>query len=73
MITSYFSQKNICAFLGLLMAVTIVWMAKADQTLSKKTAQVEISNPIHSSTVSLEISSLNKIEGESMYSEFQVL
>lgn len=73
MITSYFSQKNICAFLGLLMAVTIVWMAKADQTLSKKTAQVEISNSIHSSTVSLETSSLKKIEDESIYSEFQVL
>jgi len=40
--TLLITQKNICAFLGLIMAVTIVWKANVEQKMIKKTAQFEI-------------------------------
>ena len=43
--TLLITQKNICAFLGLIMAVTIVWKANVEQKMIKKTAQFEIPKP----------------------------
>lgn len=43
--TLLITQKNICAFLGIVMAVTIVWKANVEQKILKKTAQFEITKP----------------------------
>jgi hypothetical protein len=45
MTTSIFSQKNICAALGLAMAITIVIKAKAETSLAQQTARFEITKP----------------------------
>jgi hypothetical protein len=47
MITSLFSQKNICAALGFAMAITIVWKAKVETNLSRQTALIEYTEPTH--------------------------
>ncbi|MEP0711150.1 MAG: hypothetical protein ABJ333_01615 [Algoriphagus sp.] len=41
MITSLITQKNICAALGFVMAMTIVWKAKVETSLTKQTAVIE--------------------------------
>lgn len=43
--TLLITQKNICVFLGIVMAVTIVWKANVEQKTLKKTAQFEITKP----------------------------
>lgn len=46
--TLLFNQKNICAFLGVIMAVTIVWKANLEQKeikMSTETARFEITKP----------------------------
>lgn len=45
MTTSLFSQKNVCAALGLVMAITIVWKAKVETNLAKQTALIEYTKP----------------------------
>ncbi|WP_439473575.1 hypothetical protein [Algoriphagus formosus] len=45
MTTSIFTQKNICAALGLAMAVTIVIKAKVEQRQTENTARFEITEP----------------------------
>ncbi|WP_439488634.1 hypothetical protein [Algoriphagus sp.] len=47
MITSLFSQKNICAALGFLMAITIVWKAKVETNLARNTALIEYTEPTY--------------------------
>jgi hypothetical protein len=51
MITSLFSQKNICAAIGLVMAITIVWKAKEEINLSQRTALIEYSEPTHNTGI----------------------
>ncbi|TDK45401.1 hypothetical protein [Algoriphagus formosus] len=45
MTTSIFTQKNICAALGLAMAVTIVIKANVEQRQTENTARFEITEP----------------------------
>lgn len=45
MITAIFSQKNVCAALGLAMAITIVIKAKAETSLAQHTARFETTKP----------------------------
>lgn len=45
MTTSIFTQKNICAALGLAMAVTIVIKANVEQRQTENTARFEITKP----------------------------
>jgi hypothetical protein len=45
MITSLFTQKNVCAGLGFLMALTIVLKANHETKLSKETARFEYTKP----------------------------
>ncbi|MEB2774707.1 hypothetical protein SYJ56_05285 [Algoriphagus sp. D3-2-R+10] len=45
MITSLFSQKNICAALGFVMAITIVWKAKVETNLTQHAALIEYTEP----------------------------
>ncbi|WP_268033080.1 hypothetical protein [Algoriphagus sp. PAP.12] len=45
MITSIFTQKNICAALGLAMAMTIVIKAKSESHSAQHTARFEITKP----------------------------
>jgi len=45
MTTSIFTQKNICAALGLAMAVTIVIKAKVESRQTENTARIEITKP----------------------------
>jgi len=42
---SLFTQKNICAALGLLMALTIVLKANQETKLAKQTARFEYTKP----------------------------
>ncbi|MGM0943699.1 MAG: hypothetical protein ACQEW9_00870 [Bacteroidota bacterium] len=43
--TSIFTQKNICAALGLAMAMTIVIKAKSEANLASTTARFETTKP----------------------------
>ncbi len=43
--TLIFSQKNVCAALGFLMALTIVWKAKVESSLAQQTARFEYTKP----------------------------
>ncbi|WP_192347306.1 hypothetical protein [Algoriphagus sp. Y33] len=52
MITSLFSQKNICAALGFVMAITIVWKAKVETNLAQHTAFVEYTEPTYNIGIS---------------------
>jgi hypothetical protein len=45
MTTSLFTQKNICAGLGLLLALTIVFMANQEIRTTERTAQFEDARP----------------------------
>lgn len=45
MTTSLFTQKNICAALGFIMAITIVLKANQETKLTKQTARFEITKP----------------------------
>lgn len=45
MTTAIFSQKNICAALGIAMAITIVIKAKAETNLEQHTARFETTKP----------------------------
>ncbi|UZD21341.1 hypothetical protein PBT90_17625 [Algoriphagus halophytocola] len=45
MTTSLFSQKNVCAALGLVMAITIVLKAKEETKLAHQTALIEYTKP----------------------------
>ena len=45
MTTAIFSQKNVCAALGLAMAITIVIKAKAETSLAQQTARFETTKP----------------------------
>jgi hypothetical protein len=45
MITSLFTQKNVCAALGILMALTIVLKANHETKLTKQTARFEYTKP----------------------------
>ena len=47
MITSLFSQKNIFAALGFVMAITIVWKAKVETNIAKHTALIEYTEPTY--------------------------
>ncbi|REG86415.1 hypothetical protein C8N25_112120 [Algoriphagus antarcticus] len=58
MITSLFSQKNVCAALGFVMAITIVWKAKVETNLAQHTALIEYSEP----TYNRDITSSSKAE-----------
>lgn len=52
MITSLFSQKNICAALGFVMAITIVWKAKVETNLAQHTALIEYTEPTYNTGTS---------------------
>lgn len=70
MITSLFSQKNICAALGLAMAITIVWKAKVETNLAQQTARIEYTEPTYntdmiSNSEAISASEFNKIRTES--------
>lgn len=45
MTTAIFSQKNVCAALGLAMAITIVLKAKAETNITQHTARFETTKP----------------------------
>jgi hypothetical protein len=45
MTTSLFTQKNICAALGFIMAITIVLKANQETRLAKQTARFEYAKP----------------------------
>ena len=45
MTTSLFTQKNICAALGFIMAITIVLKANQESKLTKQTARFEYAKP----------------------------
>ncbi|TDQ17211.1 hypothetical protein DFQ04_1863 [Algoriphagus boseongensis] len=45
MITSIFTQKNVCAALGIAMAFTIVLKAKSEAKLAQHTARFETTKP----------------------------
>lgn len=45
MTTAIFSQKNVCAVLGLAMAITIVIKAKAETNIAQQTARFETTKP----------------------------
>ncbi|WP_339698309.1 hypothetical protein [Algoriphagus aquimarinus] len=47
MLSSLFSQKNICAALGFFMAITIVWKAAVETKLAKHTALIEYTEPTY--------------------------
>lgn len=51
MITSLFSQKNICAALGFVMAITIVWKAKVETTLAQHAALIEYTEPTYNTGI----------------------
>ena len=44
-----FTQKNVCAALGLLMALTIVWKAQTETSLAQQTARFEYTKPTSTS------------------------
>ncbi len=48
MTTSLFSQKNVCAALGFVMAITIVWKANLETKLAQQTARFELTEPTSS-------------------------
>ncbi|MEB2783293.1 hypothetical protein [Algoriphagus persicinus] len=52
MIISLFSQKNICAALGFVMAITIVWKAKVESNLAQHTALIEYTEPTYNTGIS---------------------
>ncbi|MEB2778778.1 hypothetical protein U3A58_00105 [Algoriphagus sp. C2-6-M1] len=52
MIISPFSQKNICAALGFVMAITIVWKAKVESNLAQHTALIEYTEPTYNTGIS---------------------
>jgi len=54
MTTSLFSQKNVCAALGLVMAITIVWKAKVETNLASQTALIEYTKPTGSYTKAID-------------------
>lgn len=51
MITSLFSQKNICAALAFVMAFTIVWKAKVETNLARHTALIEYTEPTYNTGI----------------------
>lgn len=51
MITSLFSQKNVCAALGLVMAITIVCKAKVETNLNQHAALVEYALPAYTGSI----------------------
>lgn len=59
--TSLFTQKNICAGLGLLMAITIVFKANHETKLAKQTARIEY---VKSTSSSVRMSSLRPLNQE---------
>lgn len=50
MLPTLLSQKNICAALGLLMAITIVWKATVETKQAKQTALIEYTKPTYISS-----------------------
>ncbi|MCH7403305.1 hypothetical protein ACFOUP_08345 [Belliella kenyensis] len=64
--TSILTQKNVCAFIGLVMAIMIVWSANAqastlkNDSTTEKTALTPKSNAPESSNLVLELPSLKE-------------
>lgn len=53
MITSLFSQKNVCAALGFVMAITIVWKAKVETNLAQHGALIEYAEPTYNNNIGI--------------------
>ena len=73
MITSLFSQKNICAALGFAMAITIVWKAKEEANLSKQTARIEYSEPTYNTDMTSNSEAISVYEFKKIRTESSVL
>lgn len=73
MITSLFSQKNICAALGFVMAITIVWKAKVETNIAKHTALIEYTEPTYNTGISSNPDADNAYEFKKIRTETSVL
>ncbi|MDR7131579.1 hypothetical protein J2X69_003943 [Algoriphagus sp. 4150] len=73
MITSLFSQKNICAALGFVMAITIVWKAKVETNLAQQTALIEYTEPTYNTGISSNSQAEKAYEFKKTRTDFSVL
>lgn len=73
MITSLFTQKNICAALGFVMAITIVWKAKVETNLAQHTALIEYSEPTYNTDMPSNSEAISAYEFKKIRTELSVL
>ncbi len=73
MITSLFSQKNVCAALGLMMAITIVWKAKVETNLIQHTARIEFSDSTYTRDMTSDSEAINAYMFKKIRTENSVL
>ncbi len=73
MITSLFSQKNICAALGFVMAITIVWKAKVETNIAKHTALIEYTEPTYNTGMTSNSDAEKAIEFKKLRTQSSVL
>ncbi|PZX57844.1 hypothetical protein [Algoriphagus chordae] len=73
MISSLFSQKNICAALGLAMAFTIVWKAKVETKLAQHTALIEYTEPTYNTGMTSNSEADQALEYQKIRTEYTVL
>ncbi|RAI95078.1 hypothetical protein [Algoriphagus yeomjeoni] len=73
MITSLFSQKNICAALGFVMAITIVWKAKVETNLAQHTALIEYTEPTYNNGINSNSDTENAFEFKKIRTDATVL
>jgi len=73
MITSLFSQKNICAALGFVMAITIVYKAKVETNLAQHTALIEYTEPTYNTGMTSNSEAENAFEFKKIRTETSVL
>ncbi|WPR74827.1 hypothetical protein [Algoriphagus sp. NG3] len=73
MITSLVTQKNICAALGFVMAITIVWKAKVETNLARNTALVEYTEPTYNTGTPLNPDAEEAFEFQKLRTDSSVL
>lgn len=73
MITSLVTQKNICAALGFVMAITIVWKAKVETNIAKHTALIEYTEPTYNTGMSSNSDAEKAAEFKKIRTEFSIL
>lgn len=73
MITSLVSQKNICAALGFVMAITIVWKAKVETNTAQHTALIEYTEPTYNTGTPSDSEVEKDYEFKKLRTEYSVL